>query len=99
MEYARWVLLAIAAVAAIWLIGYLLWNMGLRSLKTGSAKLYAKMTRLGWLAGAGRSPNQTPLEYGERIGRTGPKRPSDGAMAIAFAFAAARYGSSREPMR
>ena len=92
MEYGRWALLAIALVAGAWLIGYLLWNMGLRSLKP-EARLYAKMTRLGWLAGAGRRPHQTPLEYGRRIGQLVPSA-SDGAMTIAFAFAAARYGSA-----
>ena len=92
LNYARWLILAVAAVAAVWLVGYLLWNMGLRSLKP-EAKLYAKMTRLGWLAGAGRRPHQTPLEYGERIGQLIPSA-SEGAMTIAFAFAAARYGSA-----
>lgn len=92
LDYARWLILAVAAVAAVWLVGYLLWNMGLRSLKP-EAKLYAKMTRLGWLAGAGRRPHQTPLEYGERIGRLIPSA-SEGAMTIAFAFAASRYGSA-----
>ena len=92
IEYGRWVLLAIAVVAGVWLIGYLLWNMGLRSLRP-EAQLYAKMTRLGWLAGAGRRPHQTPLEYGQRIGQLVPSA-NDGAMTIAFAFAASRYGAS-----
>ncbi len=93
-EYALWVLIAIAAVAGAWLLGHFVWNFGLGSLGP-EARLYAKMTRLGWLGGIGRKPDQTPLEYAAHMGSLVPNV-SDGASLIAWAYAAVRYGSGDE---
>ena len=49
------------------------------------------MSRLGWLAGLGRRPNQTPIEYGAYVGGAAPDA-SEGAAVIANSFAARRYG-------
>ena len=92
LDYIVGALVAIAALLVVWLLGNLIWNAGLRSLGP-EAKLYAKLGRLGWLAGAGRRPDHTPIEYGARIGILVPNS-SDAAMAIAFGYAEARYGSS-----
>ncbi len=92
-SYARYVtpaLIALAVVAAIWFVGWLAWNAGLRSLRH-EERLYAKLTRLGWLAGAGRRAQQTPLEYGAHIASVVPSA-GEGAMKIAYGFAASRYG-------
>ena len=90
-EYLLWALIVISVGGGLWGIGYSIWNVGLGSL-AHEARLYAKLTRLGWLAGAGHRPNQTPLEYGAQIGQLVPNTGED-AMRIAYAFAAVRYGS------
>ena len=82
--------IAAVAVAGIWLVWSLIWNFGLGSLGPES-KLYAKLTRLGWLAGMGRTSDQTPMEFGARVGRTIPEA-NEGAMRIAASYAAHRYG-------
>ena len=83
-----------AAIGGLWLLWSAVWNFGLRGLPP-EARLYGKMTRLGWLAGAGRRANQTPIEYGERIAQAAPDA-AEGARKIASAYARARYGE-REP--
>ena len=93
-EYVLWVLISVASVVGAWLLGYLAWNFGLGSLGP-EARLYAKMTRLGWLGGIGRKPDQTPLEYASQMGALVPGV-SDGASLIAWAYAAVRYGSGDE---
>ena len=93
-EYALWVLIALACVAGAWLLGHFVWNFGLGSMGP-EARLYAKMTRLGWLGGIGRKPDQTPLEYAAHLSRLVPSV-SDGASLIAWAYAAVRYGSGDE---
>ena len=77
-------------VAVLWIIWSAIWNFGLGPLSPES-KLYAKLTRLGWLAGIGRRSDQTPIEFGARVGRTIPDA-GDGAMRIASSYAAYRYG-------
>lgn len=93
-EYALWALIALAGVAGAWLLGHFVWNFGLGSMGPES-RLYTKMTRLGWLGGIGRKPDQTPLEYAAHLGRLVPSV-SDGASLIAWAYAAVRYGSGDE---
>lgn len=81
----------VAGVAAVlWAIWSLIWNFGLGSLGAES-RLYAKLTRLGWLAGVGRRSAQTPIEYGARVGGAIPEA-NDGAMRIASSYAAFIYG-------
>ena len=79
-----------AVVAGAWIVWSVIWNLGLGSLGAES-RLYTKLTRLGWLAGIGRKSDQTPIEYGARIGRTVPDA-NDGAIRIAETYAAHRYG-------
>ena len=55
------------------------------------SRLYAKLTRLGWLAGIGRRHDQTPIEFGARIGRLIPEA-NEGAVTIATSYATHRYG-------
>ncbi len=93
-EYGLWGLVAIATVAAAWLLGHFVWNFGLGSLGP-EARMYAKMTRLGWLGGIGRKADQTPLEYAAHMGRLVPAV-SEGAGLIAWAYAAVRYGTVKE---
>ena len=93
-DYVIWALIATAAMAAVWLLGYMAWNFGLGPLGP-EAKLYAKLTRLGWLGGVGRRPNQTPMEYAAHVGLLVPSV-HDGASLIAWAYASVRYGSSDE---
>ena len=93
-DYLLWALTAIAALAGVWLLGYFAWNFGLGPLAP-EARMYAKMTRLGWLGGIGRSPDQTPMEYAAKVGRLVPSV-HEGASLIAWAYAAVRYGSAEE---
>lgn len=96
-DYAPYVIAAVAGVAAAlgaWLLGFAVWNYGLRGLPP-EARLYGKMSRLGWLAGAGRRPSQTPIEYAERLARSAPTA-AESVRKIAAAYARAKYGG-REP--
>ena len=93
-DYVMWTLIAVASLFALWLLGYLAWNFGLGSLGP-EAKLYAKLTRLGWLGGIGRRPNQTPMEYAAHVGHLVPSV-QGGASLIAWAYATVRYGSADE---
>ncbi len=93
-EYGMWALIAIASAVGGWLLGHFVWNYGLGSLGP-EARLYGKMTRLGWLGGIGRKSDQTPMEYAGRIGGLVPGV-SDGAYLIAWAYAAVRYGTVEE---
>ena len=77
-------------IGGIWIIWSVIWNFGLGALSPES-RLYAKLTRLGWLAGVGRRHDQTPIEFGARIGRMIPEA-NEGAVTIATSYAAYRYG-------
>ena len=93
-NYVMWALIVIASIIALWLLGYLAWNFGLGPLGP-EARLYAKLTRLGWLGGIGRRPNQTPMEYAAQIGRL-VHSAHDGATLIAWAYSSVRYGSAED---
>ncbi len=54
------VVVAGAAVAGLFLIGWLVWTLSLPRATVVEA-VYAKMTRMGTLAGIRRRPNQTPI--------------------------------------
>ncbi len=82
---------ALGSAAALWLVWSFIWNFGLGPLGP-EAKLYAKLTRLGWLAGVGRRRGQTPIEYGHVVGETVPSV-SEGAEKIAASYAVHRYGN------
>ena len=75
----------------VWLVWSFIWNFGLGPLGP-EAKLYAKLTRLGWLAGIGRRLGQTPIEYGRLVSDTLPSV-SEGAEKITTSYAVHRYGN------
>ena len=86
--------IALAVLASIWLIGWLVWNLGLS--KVGIAeRYYIKMARLGTLAGVRRQPYHTPIEYAGTIGDAVPAA-SSGAQAVAWSFAIGRYAHIEE---
>ncbi len=91
LRYAAPVGIVAAAVAVAWIVWSVIWNFGLRSLGPES-RLYAKLTRLGWLAGVGRRFDQTPIEFGAHVGRAIPDA-NEGAIKIASSYAAHRYGA------
>ena len=76
------------------LLGWLLWTMSLPN-ATPAERVYAKMSRLGALAGTRRQSHQTPIEYAMALGNAIPAIAS-GALTVAWAFAAGRY-SGRGP--
>ena len=81
--------IVLGLVAGVWLLLYWLWNLGLRGLSPVE-KAYARMNRLGALAGLRRRAYQTPNEYAAMIsGVLGETAPS--ALRIAREFAALRY--------
>ena len=81
--------IVLGVVAGVWLLLYWLWNLGLRGLSPVE-KAYARMNRLGTLAGLRRRAYQTPNEYAAMIsGVLGETAPS--ARRIAREFAALRY--------
>ena len=81
--------IALGVIAGVWLLLYWIWNLGLRGLSPVE-KAYARMNRLGALAGLRRRAYQTPNEYAAMIsGVLGESAPS--ARRIAREFAALRY--------
>lgn len=84
--------IVLSVAAGVWLLLYWLWNLGLRGLSPVE-KAYARMNRLGTLAGLKRRAYQTPNEYAAMIsGVLGETAPS--ARRIAREFAALRYTSA-----
>ena len=82
----------LAAVALTALTAWLAWSWGLG--RGPGERAYAKMSRLGTLAGVRRAASQTPTEYADTLGRAVP-RIAAGAHAVASAFAVGRYGGAR----
>ena len=81
--------IALIVLAFVWLLGWLIWNLGLG--KAGAAeRYYIKMARLGTLAGVRRQPYHTPIDYAVAIGDAVPAA-SSGAQAVAWNFAIGRY--------
>ena len=77
------------AAAAVWLLLYVIWNLGLRGLSTVE-RAYARMNRLGTLAGLRRRAYQTPNEYAAMVaGALGES--GAGAQSIGREFAVLRY--------
>ena len=61
-----------------------------------TGRAYASMSRLGWLAGAGRRKPETPMEYALRLGESA-RDADEGAQAIARAFELEAYGGRPVP--
>ena len=86
--------IALIALASIWLLVWLIWNIGLG--RAGIAeRYYIKMARLGTLAGVRRQPYHTPIDYAYAIGDAVPAA-SSGAQAVAWTFAIGRYAHIEE---
>ena len=82
--------IAIAALAIVALVSRLLWNFGLGGLSV-EGRTYAKMGRLGLIAGVRPRSDQTPWEYAAVVGLAVPKA-AEAARTIATIYALARYG-------
>jgi hypothetical protein len=82
--------ITLGALAAIWLVSQVVWNLGLAR-ATPVEKVYTKMSRLGGFAGIGRSDNLTPSEYARTLGDAIPSIASS-AQGIAWTFSSDRYG-------
>ncbi|MXY43301.1 MAG: transglutaminase domain-containing protein [Dehalococcoidia bacterium] len=86
--------ITLIALASIWLLVWLVWNIGLG--RAGIAeRYYIKMARLGTLAGVRRQPYHTPIDYAVAIGDAVPAA-SSGAQAVAWTFAIGRYAHIEE---
>jgi|GEM_PF-468445 transglutaminase-like putative cysteine protease len=87
--------IALAIVAFAWLVGWLIWNIGLG--KAGAAeRYYIKMGRLGTLAGVRRKSYYTPMEYATAVGDAVPGVLS-GAQTVAWNFTISTYAKERQP--
>jgi transglutaminase-like putative cysteine protease len=82
--------IALGALAALWLLFQLVWAATLIG-ATPVERAYAKMSRLGMMAGFKRRTYQTPLEYAAVLGNAVPAA-APGTQRIAQAFASDRYG-------
>jgi len=81
----------LAAVAVL----QVLWNFGVRGL-VPEAQIYAKMSRLGAIAGLGRQSNQTPTEYAHALALALPAV-SGHSRLVATRYSAVRYGAQASP--
>ena len=87
---AGWVAALLVIVAAIAALGWLIWTRGF-SAASSPVAAYAKMGRLGTLAGVGRRPHQTPSEYAGSIASAVPGVATS-VTAVSSLFAADLYG-------
>ncbi len=83
-------LIALGAVAGVWILGQTVWTMSLAN-ASPVERAYAKMSRLGAIAGIGRRVHQTPAEYAAALGQAVPDI-SPAAQRIAAAYTGSRYG-------
>ena len=91
-----WALVALGVVMALVVPAGTLSYMGRRYARLGFPTLaFASMSLMGRLAGIGRLPQETPWEYGRRIGQSIPDQADDIAQ-ITRGFVAVRYGPSKE---
>ena len=91
-----WALIALGVVMAVVVPAGTLSYVGRRYARLGYPTLaFASMSLMGRLAGVGRLPQETPWEYGHRIGQSLPDRADDVAQ-ITRGFVAVRYGPSKE---
>jgi hypothetical protein len=89
LELAAPVGIALGAIAAIALATWFAWTWGLGD--APGERAYAKMSRLGTLAGIRPRSNQTPIEYARTLGQAIP-RIYAGSQVLAWTFAIGRYG-------
>ena len=84
----------LAILGLLWLLLLAIWNLGLAKL-TPVERAYAKMSRLGSMAGVRRGPHQTPVEYAQALASVLPAIGS-AAQQIGWAFSVRRYSRSEE---
>jgi transglutaminase-like putative cysteine protease len=98
-DYLRLVVVPIIAVIVALLLVIavlqLLWNLGVRGLAP-EVQIYAKMSRLGAVAGLGRTGNQTPSEYAHALGLALPTLSGESSL-VATHYSAVRYGAQASP--
>ena len=80
----------LGVIAGLRLLLQFLWTRGLAR-ATPVERAYTKMSRMGTLAGIGRRPHETPLDYAMAIGAAIPSTALS-AGHIARSFASGRYG-------
>ena len=94
IDAVRLIALPIIAVLVALLIAValvqVLWNLSLRGLSQ-EQQTYAKMARVGGMAGVGRRASQTPMEYAHAIASALPAAGSDAAY-VADRYAGSTYG-------
>ena len=81
--------IALGAIGGVWLLLYWIWNAGLRGLSPVE-RAYAKMNRMGTLAGMRRGAYQTPNEYAAMLAGALDDVGAS-AQRIGAAFGALRY--------
>ena len=89
----NWLLLlgvGVPTVLGLGVMSWLVWTGGLAR-GTPAERAYARMGRLGFLAGLRRRDHYTPIEYARLLGSAIPGI-SAGALEVAWAFASGRYG-------
>jgi hypothetical protein len=82
--------ISLGVIAVLWLLLQFLWTRGLAH-ATPVERAYTKMSRMGTLAGIGRRPHETPIDYAIAIGAAIPSTALS-ADHIAQSFASGRYG-------
>ena len=95
IDVVRMIVLPIIAVIVALLVVVAalqaLWNLALRGLAL-EQQIYAKMARLGGLAGVGRYDSQTPREYASSLAATLPGVAGEAAL-VATRYSAVTYGA------
>ena len=81
--------MAAGFVLVLWLLLLIAWTWNLRGL-TSVEKAYARMGRLGSIAGIGRRSDQTALDYAARLGMA-KEHLKEPALRIAWVYSGMRY--------
>jgi len=84
--------MAAGSILVLWLLLFIAWTWNLRGL-TSVEKAYARMGRLGAIAGVGRRFDQTALDYAGQLSMAN-ERLSEPALRIAWAYSGIRYAPS-----
>lgn len=87
-----WVLMMGIVGFVLTILSWLLWWVWFTSSKSPE-NVYLSMNRLGKLAGINRLVNETPIEYGKKLGERIPAI-SSGALSISLYFSTWRYGKN-----
>jgi hypothetical protein len=98
-DFLKLVVVPIVAVIIALLVAIavlqVVWNFGIRGLAP-EAQIYAKMSRLGVVAGLGRASNQTPREYAHALGLALPALSGESGLVVTR-YSVVRYGAQASP--